>query len=193
MVAAHHQQATLKLLVDLLLEWEEGGRGSGRGKLKVENWKWKGGSEREGWRVEVKKGGGRERKRLGGGRRGEGRGGGVGSRMELDEEDREEGGRRLGRDMRTLHSVHHTVWLRLTLTLYSMSLWLSPVNSYTTILSGSCTYVHGHRHIPYRPEQLHNTYHWGGQSPVCLHPVGMVFLRLVCSCRWLSSSRGPCT
>ena len=58
-------------------------------------------------------GGSEEGKMRGKGRdwEGEGRRGGrgVGSRMELDEEDREEGGRRLGRDMRTLHSVHHSL------------------------------------------------------------------------------------
>ena len=54
-----HTTSRLHSNLLLIFSWsgEEGGRQSGRGKLEVENWKWKGGSEREGWRVEVKKGG----------------------------------------------------------------------------------------------------------------------------------------
>ena len=106
-----HTTSRLHSNLLLIFSWsgEEGGRGSGRGKLEVENWKWKGGSEREGWkggseregwRVEVKKGGWEGKVEIGRGKEREGEGGGgggVGSRMELDEGDWEEGGRRVGK------------------------------------------------------------------------------------------------
>ena len=80
MVAAHHQQAALKLLVDLLLEWGGGRKGEWERKVGSRNWKWKGGSEREGWRVEVKKGGWEGKEEIGRGK--ERGGGGGGSRKE---------------------------------------------------------------------------------------------------------------
>ena len=77
MVAAHHQQAALKLLVDLLLKWGGGRKGEwerkvGSRKLEVEGW------ERE-RRVE----GGSQEGRVGGkGRDWEGEGEGRGGRGE---------------------------------------------------------------------------------------------------------------
>ena len=53
MVAAHHQQAALKLLVDLLLKWERGGERKGQKRKGVRE------------KVERRREGGRERGRLG--------------------------------------------------------------------------------------------------------------------------------